>query len=349
MKKKVEKQWMRGGVAKAVMAKSVTALAVLSFSLLLPCGCSSDLLPDETDNTSVNNESVPVTMDASLDAETVSAPASRAATTSSLAVNGKVVKLFLIDANTSGTKYANRYQEAYTYSSSAGAWQATQPFYLDSRKANIYAVHDPNNVAAFATNSTKTASESSLSVYINDDTKLWYYDNTKTNINNTNAQLSFTLKCAYSRLTLSLSKTSDYPNACKVSRISIKPSSGVFAVKATVNIADGSLTSAQSSPYTVSTTSWSMYTNGLTTTADTSFDRLFPAQKLAAGAGLTFTLNVDGVDYSVTVPSTKFNEFKRGVRHTANLVMSGSGISISSVSTTDWPAAQNVNVDSTFD
>lgn len=337
MKMKMEKQRMR-------MAATLSMLVCL----LLPAGCSSDALPEGMDTEAVNNELVPVSiMDALLDAESITAPASRASSLNSLAVNGKKLKMFLIDANTSGTKYTNRYQEAYTYSSSAGAWQAVKPFYVDSRNAKICACYDPNNAVTFNTNSTKTATK--LSVVDNDDTKLWYYYSTNGTVNNSNAQLNFTLQCAYSRLTLSLSKTSDYPNACKVSKIVIKPTSGTFATVAYVNIADGSLDVTNTSPHEINTTSMSMYTTGLTTTADTSIDRLFPAQKLPTNAGLTFTLTVDGKDYSVTVPSTKFNEFKRGVRHTANLVMSGAGIAISSVTTTDWPAATNVSTDATFD
>lgn len=364
MKMKVEKQRMRGGMAWAdtmrtlmawadtmqiLMAWAGTAVSIF-VCLLLPAGCSSDAWSEGMDTEAVNNDPVPVSiMDASLDAESISAPASRAATTSSLAINGKVLKMFLIDANNSGAKYTNRYQEAYTYNSSAGAWQATKPFYVDSRYAKICACYDPNNAVGFQTNSTKTANTGSMSVKDNADNQLWYYYAPAGSVNNTNAQLSFTLKCAYSRLTLSLSKTSDYPNACKVSKIVIKPSTGTFVTSGYVNILDGSLSAAVSSPYTITTTGMSMYTTGLTTTADTSIDKLFPAQKLPTNAGLTFTLTVDGKDYSVTVPATKFNEFKRGVRHTANLVMSGAGIAISSVTTTDWPAATEIKTDATFD
>ena len=334
-KKELERQWMR---------------AVIALACLLPAGCSSDMLPDGADREAVNADPVHVSiMEASLDAETITAPTSRASSTTSLAQNGKVVKLFLTDANTSGTKYTNRYQEDYTYSSSAGAWQAVKPFYVDARKANIYACYDPNRVVTFATNSTMTATADNLKAQPNDDAKLWYYDFTNKGVNNANAQLNFTLKCAYSRLTLSLSKTSDYPNSCKVSQVLFKPSTGTFRTAATVDIASGTLSGTTASNYVINTTSYTMYTSGLTTVADTSIDLLFPAQKLAANAGLTFTLTVDGINYSVTVPAAKFNEFKRGVRHTANLVMSGAGIMVSSVSTTDWPSVSNTNVDSKFD
>lgn len=353
--KKEEKQRMRavttGTAARATSAtRIVTALAVLS-CLLLPYGCSSDGLPDDGQQGAANNEPVPVSItDASLDAGTISDAPTRAAANSSLAVNGKQVKMFLIDGGNVGTKYANRYQELYTYNSSAGAWGAAKPFYVDSRKALIYGVYDPNNNVTFQTNSTKTAAAANLSAQANDDAKLWYYGTPGTLIYNSNAKVNIIFKCAYSRLTLSLSKTADYPNPCKVSNVTFRPTVGSFYTTAIVDITNGLLSGGSyTSSYAVNTTKKSMYTSGLTTAADTSIDLLFPAQKLAAKAGLNFTLTVDDRNYSVTVPAEKFNEFKRGVRHTANLVMSGAGIIVSSVTTTDWPSVSNTNVDSKFD
>lgn len=320
------------------------ALAVLTILPVLLCGaCSSGTMQEQVGL----QEPVPLRIDARLDAGMDNHPASRASSTSSIVSDGNIVKLFLIDGGSNpGASYTNRYAEAYTYKSAASAWEAVNPIYVDARTANVYACYDPNNVVAF-NNSTVTATD--LKVQANADAQLWYYDSTRKNINNTNATLAFTLKCAYSRLSLKLSKSDKYTNACKVSRIVIKPSGGSFYTVAKVDIADGALSGSAVGEYSITTTSMPMYNTGLTTSPDESIDLLFPAQKLGAGAGLTFTLTVDGNTYSVTVPAGKFNEFKRGVRHTANLVMTENEAVMGSVTTADWPAATESNHDSTFD
>ena len=351
--KRYDRRLMRKKVRKQT-TWAMSAFAALA--VLLLAGCSSDAAQEEMNT----GEPVPVSIDAALDAGTITSPeeqasdasrvsgaSSRASTNTSLAVEGKMVKLFLTDANASGTKYTNKYGVLYTYRAAQNAWISDTPFYVDARKANIYACYDPNGVVTFNSNSTKTSSQ--LMMQFNDDSKLWYYDSSNTNIDNTKAKLNFTLKCAYSRLSLRLSKTADYPGACKVSQVTLKPGSGTFYTSAFVDIATGALSGNSRSDVPYNTTGLSMYTTGLTTTPDTSLDWLFPAQKLALGAGFTFTLSVDGAAYSVTVPSTKFNEFKRGVRYTANLQMSGTGLVINSVTTTDWPAVTNISADSTFD
>lgn len=318
------------------------ALAVLTIPPVLLCGgCSSGTMQEQVSL----QESVPLRIDARLDAGMNNHPASRASSTSSIAYDGNIVKLFMIDGGSSAS-YTNRYAEAYTYKSAASAWEAVNPIYVDARQANVYACYDPNNVVVF-NNSTQTAT--ALKVQDNADAQLWYYDSTHKNISNANATLAFTLKCAYSRLSLKLSKSDKYTNTCKVSRIIIKPSSGTFYTVAKIDIADGALSGSVVSEYSITTTSMQMYTSGLTTSPDESIDLLFPAQKLAASAGLTFTLTVDGNTYSVTVPAGKFNEFKRGVRHTANLVMTENEAVMGSVTTADWPAASDSGYDSTFD
>lgn len=321
---------MRNKVKKQRM-QAVAAFAV--FTALLFSGCSSDVeaLQEET-----SEDSVPVEINALLDTGTIS-PETRAATNKDLASDGNVVKLFLIDAANTNKKYQNQYAVPYTYSSSAGGWKSSAPFYVDARSAYIYACYDPHSVVTFS-NSTVTTGE--LAVQSNNDNKLWYYAAPKTKINNTNPRSSFTLECAYSRLSLSLSKSANtaHSKPYKVSQVVIKPSVGNFYTKAKVDIADSSLKGTAVGNYTIDTKKMSVGTKGLSTTPDTSIDLLFPAQKLATGSGLTFELTVDDEKYSVTVPASNFNQFKKGVRHTANIQFQVASSSLSlSVQTEDWP------------
>lgn len=246
--------------------------------------------------------------------------------------------------NTGG--YTPMYNKTYTYS--GGNWSSTDPVCVDKRTGKALAVYDPNGLVSFGTNSTVTTNTLQAQAY--DEKKLWYYDNTNgTGINSTNAVLAFSMKPAYSRLSFSISRHANYPLACKVSQIVIKPSSGNFYTNARVNIADGSLTGTAVASYAINTSALPVNSTGIAIgTPDTSIDQLFPAQSLAAGAGLTITLTTDGKDHSVTVPAATFNKIQAGVHYTVQLEITGVGIVVGSVTTADW-AASNSNIDSKFD
>lgn len=254
---------------------------------------------------------------------------------------GAAIKVFLTNAG----GYTPIYNKPYTCT--GGTWSSANPIYVDKRTGKAMAVYDPNGLVSFGANSTVTTNTLQAQAY--GETKLWYYDNTNgAGVNSTNPA-AFSMKCAYSRLSFSISRNASYPSACKVSKIVIKPSLGNFYTTARVNIADGSLTGTAVANYTINTSAMSMNTTGLKMgTPDTSIDHLFPAQMLAAGAGLTFTLTTDGKDYTVTVPAATFNTIQAGVHYTVQLEMTGVGIVVNSVTTTDWITSGS-NIDSKFD
>lgn len=230
---------------------------------------------------------------------------------------GATIAVFL--TNTGG--YTPMYNKTYTYS--GGSWSSTDPICVDKRMGKVVGVYDPNGLVSFGANSTVAANNLQAQVY--DETKLWYYDNTNgTDVNNT-TPAAFSMTCAYSRLLFSISCNANYPLACKISQIVIKPSSGNFYTNARVNIADGSLTGTAVANYTINTSALPVNTTGIAAGAtDTSIDYLFPAQ---ACNGLTITLTVDGKDLSVTVPNSSFSAFAPGNRYTAQMELTSAGVS----------------------
>lgn len=244
---------------------------------------------------------------------------------------GASIKVFLTNAG----GYTPMYNKTYTCS--GGKWSSADPIYVDKRTGKSVAVYDPNGLVNFDANSTVATNNLQAQAY--DETKLWYYDNTNgTGISST-TPAAFSMKCAYSRLSFSISRHANYPSACKVSQIVVKPSSGNFYANARVNIADGSLTGTAVANYTINTSALPVNTTGIAAgTTDSSIDYLFLAQ---ACNGLTLTLTVDGKDLSVTIPSSSFSAFAPGTRYTAQMELTSVGVS--AVTIPDSWTLTNVN------
>lgn len=303
-------------------------LAVLMGVLLLSGGCSTET-GSQTDFGSVPLNVGSLRLDAGPVTRTGGTPVTR---------DGASIGVFL----TGEGGYTPVYNKTYTYS--GGSWSSTDPVYVDNRTGKVLGVYDPHGLVSFSENTTVTTNP--LQTQSFDENRLWYYDNTTgAGVSNTHSVLAFNMKCAYTRLSLSIARNVTYLFACKVSRIVIKPSAGSFYTSAAVDIADGSLTGSAASGYSIDTSGMPMNTNGLVVGfPDSSIDLLFPAQTLAAGAGLTFVLTTDGKDHSVTVPAATLNTLQAGVRYVVQLEMAGIGMVVSGVTTADWmPADSNIN------
>ena len=310
-----------------------TQLPVLLISAVLAlCGCSDENSPQD------GLAAVPLGVGSlSLEART----ATRAGGTP-VSAEGAAVQVFL--TNEGG--YAPVYGKTYTCT--GGKWGSNDPVYVDNRTGKALGVYDPNHLVTFGANSTVTTNALQAQAYR--DNLLWYYDNAHgTNVNSTSPLMNFSMTCAYSRMAFSITHDAGYPLACKVSRITVKPATGNFYTNARVDIADGALTGTAVTEYSIDTSTLPMNTSGIAVgTTDNSVDHLFPGQTLAAGAGLTFVLTVDGAGYSVTVPSSTLNEIKAGMHYTVQLAMTGQGILVSGVSVAGWNPS-STNVDSHFD
>lgn len=311
-----------------------TAAAWILCACALLCSCGNDA------PLSANLTGVPLGVDnLRLDA----APATRAGGTP-VTTTGATIGVFLTDQ----AGYRPAYNKTYTYNIS-GQWSSTDPVYVDNRVGKVVAFYDPNNLVSFGTSTTLTTTTWQAQAYA--ENKLWYYDNTSgTAVSNASPTVAFSMKCAYARLSFSISRDAGYPLPCKISGIEVKPTSGTFHTAAKVNIADGTLTDGNSaSSQTIDTSTLSINTSGIAVGAtNTDIDWLFPAQTLETGAGLSFTLTVDGSNYTANVPAATFNRFDAGVRYTVQLQMASPGITVSGVTTTDWVTSAT-DINSKFD
>lgn len=306
-------------------------LAVLTGTLLLLGGCSTETGSQAAPGT------VPLNVGGlRLDTETVTRSEGTPVTR-----EGASIGVFL----TGEGGYTPAYNKTYTYS--GGNWSSNDPVYVDNRTGRVLGVYDPHGLVSFGTNTTVTTNP--LQAQDFDENRLWYYDNTTgAGVSNIHPVLAFNMKCAYTRLSLSISRNPTYQFDCKVSRIVIKPSAGSFYTEARVDIADGSLTGTTAASYAIDTSGMPMNTTGLVAGfPDSSIDLLLPAQTLAADAGLTFILTTDGNDHSVTVPAATFNTLLPGMRYVVQLEMSGIGVVTGSVTVADWvvPAGGDINTE----
>lgn len=307
--------------------------AALTGTLLLLGGCSADTGKEAAPG------SIPLNVGAlRLDAGTVTRGDGTPVTQ-----EGASIGVFL----TGEGGYTPAYNKTYTCS--GGNWSSADPVYVDNRAGRVLGVYDPHGLVIFGANTTVTANP--LQTRFFDENRLWYYDNTTgAGVSNTNPVLAFNMKCAYTRLSLSISRGVTYLFDCKVSRIEIKPSAGSFYTEARVDIADGSLTGTTVPGYDIDTSGMPMNTTGLVVGfPDTSIDLLLPAQTLEAGAGLTFILTTDGNDHSVTVPAATFHTLKPGTRYVVQLEMSGIGIVADKVTVADWVLLPDGDINTEFD
>ena len=308
-------------------------LAVLTGALLLMSGCGNET------GSQADLTSVPLNVgDLRLDAGTVTR-----ADGTPVTQEGASIGVFL----TGEGGYTPAYNKTYTCS--GGNWSSADPVYVDNRTGRALGVYDPHGLVSFGASTTLTTNP--LQTLFFDENRLWYYDNTTgAGVSNTNPVLAFKMKCAYTRLSLSIARSITYQFDCKISRIKIKPSAGSFYKEARVDIADGSLTGTTVADYDIDTSGMPMNTTGLAVGfPDNSIDLLLPAQTLEAGAGLTFILTTDGNDHSVTVPAATFNTLLPGTRYIVQLEMSGIGIVAGSVTVADWVLPPDGDINTQFD
>lgn len=245
---------------------------------------------------------------------------------------GASIKVFLTNAG----GYTPMYNKTYTCS--GGKWSSTDPVYVDKRTGKALGVYDPNGLVSFGANSTVTANNLQAQVY--DETKLWYYDNTNgTDVNNT-TPAAFSMKCAYSRLKMSITRTTYVSGNCNITNVNIKNSTGNnFFVSRTLDISTGTNGgSATANGWTYALNTGNMAAN----TTNTAYDVLVPSQPV--NGGLTITLTVDGANRAVTVPAAQFsNNLTAGQQYTISLIITDAEIVLpaSAVTVNDWGGVSN--------
>lgn len=290
--------------------RSITGirLTALAAWLLVAASCSDETQPESP------GESRPVKVEAAWKTGAVTKAGNTPITT-----DGAEIGLF----RTTGGGYSAQYNVKYTYGASTGSWAASaEPVYVDSRVGKVVAYYDPNGVAVFPVESTVTESELTAQAY--DETKLWYYDDTRNDVNNTNAAIAFEMKSVYTRLKLSIQRhATNYPGNCNITDVNIKTGTS-FLTAGTFDIATGTVTGTPAAAgFTYALNSGNMAAG----TTNTGYDVLLPPQSV--GSGLSITLTVDGMNRSVTIPADQFTDsrLKAGNQYTVSLLITDTEIS----------------------
>lgn len=291
-----------------ILTRINIGLSALLSGLLLCASCSEEVSSDDS-----FGESVPLGVSSlRLDGELATRSGGTPVTT-----DGATIGVFLTNAG----GYTPVYNKTFTCS--GGNWSSSGPIYLDKRTGKTVAVYDPNGLVSFGANSTVTTNTLQAQAY--DEAKLWYYDNTTgASVNSTNALLAFSMKCAYSRLKLSIQRhATNYLGNCNITNVNIKHSTGNnFFVNCTLDISTGTNGgSATANGWTYALNSGNMAANA----TNTAYDVLVPPQPVSGG--LTITLTIDGVNCAVTVPAAQFsNNLNAGQQYTISLTITDTAV-----------------------
>jgi hypothetical protein len=147
-------------------------------------------------------------------------------------------------------------------------------------------------------------------------TDLCYACNTGVNFNNMGSGVSFPMKHAYAELTINFTRDQTLIGSGNVTAVTISgaASSGKF------NISSGALTSVTSGNVAFS---GSPLCNVSSSSVSRSIEALMVPVSLSS-SGLTFSINVDGIIKTCTVPSSQISKLESGKNYTVNINLSGS-------------------------
>ena len=293
------------------MMKKNVILYLCCLALLAACESNSD---PQTDR----GESVPLTISGlSLTEETASSRVSPGVVTTDGATIGVSQLAF--------NGYMPAYNQAYTYSSADGGWSSATPLFVDARQAKIVGVYDPNNVGAFPPANTGLVSNTNLTAQLYDETKVWYFDNTNTTVNNVNSTVAFKMKPTYSRMTLQIERDASYLSDCKITEVTLL-SGGVFYNDLPLDVSTGTL-QGSATAYNATTNPMLTKAEGFvtiptgTTTAQ-SIDLLLPPQVVQT-SGLVLSIKVDGQARSVTIPYASLSKLEPAMQYNIPLKIVG--------------------------
>ena len=308
-------------------------------TILLLCGCSSESLPSLGEN----GESVPLSvsglhLEGSLNEENGPDGATRAVTPGTITTDGTTIKVFQLATN----GYMGKYNVSCTYTGSDGAsqWKLAEFIGIGGRNSAIVGVYDPNNLGVFPDSNTGTVTSVNLTAQeFNDETKLWYLDNSHTAVTNASPAVAFRMAPAYSRMVLQIERDASYKSACKITDVTLT-SGGNFFNNLPMNISTGVL-NGSATAYNAATKPLLTNADGFVTIASgtQSIDLLLPPQTITGG-GLTVSLKIDGEVRSVTIPNASLPKLASGSQYTVPLKILGPATLIidSTVTEQAWSA-----------
>lgn len=240
--------------------------------------------------------------------------------------------------------YTALYGVKYNYTvadGGSGQWSSSDPIYMDKRKGKIMAYYDPNRLVTMASSSFVTVNP--LEAQLFDNKKLWYFDNSHTNVNSANAQISFAMKPAYARMVLQIEHDAIYLGDCKITEVTLT-SGGNFYNNLPMNISTGEL-QGNTTTYNAATNPLLTNANGFVTIPNgtQNIDLLLPPQTITS-SGLSVSLKIDGEVRSVLIPQGSLSKLASGSQYIVPLKIVGPATLTISDSVTEqaWSAATNM-------
>lgn len=286
---------------------------------LLLAGCTADEISG-TDNGIVPVPPVELTTPLEIESASLDAEITTRATTT--LGSGNSIGVFL-----SGTGYTNKNNCKYQWQS-ASSWtapDADNTIYLGGASANVCAYHPWTNGYK-----DKTAIPLTSQVYASNK-DISFAGNRDLNGSSGSKSTSFIMTRAYARLQIKLTKSSDYPGTCAVSKLELQ--NLIQSASLNITSASGSYSSTNGTTGTTVTTT----KNVTPTTTGTVWSDYLLIPCTPYG-GMKIVLTVDGKPMTTTIAG--YTPVK-GEYKSITLTINGTGLGIASVTTTDWSTADD--------
>lgn len=284
------------------MKQKTNRLTCLLAAVLF-AGCSGSELPEGLQPAGPSEADIPLNVTvASLEAEVESAPGTRATTNL-----GSGTSIGIFRDNTNGYTAASNIR--YNYGSPKWAPQtASETIYLGLLPVNVCAYHpwSSGKTTAIALTSGVYAATNDLSYATN--------QSVDGRTNKTTA-LTFAMKRAYSRVTLTISRDATYSAAmgsCKINQVGFKPVAGTLSAVTSLDISKemSAQTASASSGLVYNTVASDDINAGINVGASGSIDLLIPPTTVSAEMLLTVT--VDGEARAVSIPAASLGTLAAG-------------------------------------
>lgn len=285
---------------------------------LLLAGCTADEISG-TDNGIVPVPPVELTTPLEIESASLDAEITTRATTT--LGSGNIIGVFL-----SGTGYTDKKNCKYQWQS-ASSWTATDAgntIYLGGAAANVCAYHPWTNGY-----NDKTAIPLTSQVYASDK-DISFAGNRVLNGSSSSKSTSFTMTRAYARLQIKLTKSADYPGTCAVSKLELQ--NLIKSASLNITSTNGSYSSTTGTTGTTVTTT----KNVTPTTTGTVWSDYLLIPCTPYDGAMKIVLTVDGKTMTATIAG--YTPVK-GEYKSITLTIKGTGLGITSVTTTAWSTA----------
>jgi len=224
------------------------------------------------------------------------------------------------------TGYTNtRSNIPYTYSGSWAPVSASDQIYLTSQTANIGAYYPYNASYGTATAIPLTSGLPGTS----DANALWY---ALTTGDIASLPLTLSLVQAYTKISFSITHGATYSGTCAITEISLTNSNLITSGTLDITDTDGY-------PYTATATGTVSINPSISSIASGSTNTdasALTVPVLSLSGVVTITLSMDGDTYTATLASGTFTVLAAGKNNIINLTITGTALTVGTVSVTDW-------------